>query len=433
MHHDVLVIGGGIAGLTAARDLVHGGYRVLVLEARDRLGGRTWWKRFGDTDHYTEMGGTWFDEGTQHNIAREIKRYSLPTVLSPAGQEFRVSLGGRSLARHDQPVPLDVRPDLDKALDHIVDQSRRVTFGSDLDSPDLHDLDIPFSELVAPFSDQLYVGEYLSMWAAFAFGCDPSEVSALQVLTWVAGYDNTTWTLDDAPATKFAQGTASLVTALAEDGGADIGLSAPVASIVDAGDHIVVTTTGGDTHRARFAVLATPVNTWEDIELPVPAGSPKRRFAAEGLAGHAVKLHALVDNVPEFLMASGWGGPLCWVSEQANFDGGRLLVGIGEDDSAIDGTDRAQVQQAIRQFAPEATVRMCHSHNWSTDPYAKGTWTTYRPGQLSRYYSDFSIPHGRLYFAGSDLARGWAGFMDGAIESGAETAAALGRRLREDS
>ena len=429
---DVLVVGGGIAGLTAARDLAQGGYRVLLLEARDRLGGRTWWKQFAGTDHHSEMGGTWFDEGTQLNIAREIRRYTLPTVLSPAGRAFRVSLGGRMLARSDQPVPSDVRPDLDKALDHIIDQSRRVTFGADLDSPDLEDLDIPFSELVAPHADQPLVAEYLSMWAAFAFGCDPSEVSALQVLTWVAGYDNAVWTLDDAPATKFAEGTASLVDALAEDGGADIGLSAPVASIVDGGDHVVATTTGGQSYKARFALLATPVNTWEDIELPVPDGSLKRRFAREGLAGHAVKLHALVDNVPEYLMASGWGGPLCWVSEQANFDGGRLLVGIGMDDSVIDGTDVAQVQQAIRRFAPEATVRMCDSHNWSTDPYAKGTWTTYRPGQLARYYSDFSVPHGRLHFAGSDLARGWAGFMDGAIESGADAAAALGRRLRED-
>ncbi|MYK77006.1 MAG: FAD-dependent oxidoreductase, partial [Acidimicrobiaceae bacterium] len=310
---------------------------------------------------------------------------------------------------------------------------RRVTFGADLDNPDLHDLDISFAEFIGPYTDQPFVAEYLTMWSAFAFGCHPSENSALQVLIWVAGYDNAVWTLDDAPATKFAKGTASLVDALADDSGADIELSAPVASITDAGNHIEVSTVGGDTHTARFAVLAAPVNTWQDIDLPIGADSLKAQFAREGLAGHALKLHALVDNVPEFLMASGWGGPLCWTSEQANFDGGRLLVGIGEDDSAIDATDPAQVQQALRQFAPEATVRICHGHNWSADPYAKGTWTTYRPGQLSRYYSDFAVPHGRLYFAGSDLARGWAGFMDGAIESGTDTAAALGQRLRDDA
>ncbi|WP_420612266.1 hypothetical protein [Candidatus Spongiisocius sp.] len=75
-------------------------------------------------------------------------------MLNPAGQAFRVSLGGRSLARSDQPVPPDVRP--------------------------------------APYSDQQLLDEYLSTWAAFAFGCDTSEVSDLQVLPWVAGYDNTT-------------------------------------------------------------------------------------------------------------------------------------------------------------------------------------------------------------------------------------------------
>ena len=213
---------------------------MLVLEARDRLGGRTWYKQFGDTGRRTEMGGTWFDEPTQLNIAREIQRYSLPTVLSPAGQEFRVSLCGRSLPRPDQPVPREFRPDLDKALDHIIEQSRRVTFGADLDNPDLHDLDVSFAEFIAPYTDQPFVAEYLTMWSAFAFGCHPSENSALQVLTWVAGYDNAVWTLDDAPATKFAKGTASLVDALADDSGADIELSAPVASIADAGDHIEV-------------------------------------------------------------------------------------------------------------------------------------------------------------------------------------------------
>lgn len=82
---------------------------------------------------------------------------------------------------------------------------------------------------------------------------------------------------------------------------------------------------------------------------------------------------------------------------------------------------------------PEGDSRMCDSHNWPTDPFAKGTWTTHRPGQLSRYYSDFFVPHGRLCIGGSDLARGCAGSMHGAIESGTETAAALAPRLSEET
>ncbi len=427
--HDVVVIGGGLAGLTAARDLGESGYRVLVLEARDRLGGRTWYRRFADTAHRVELGGTWFDEGTQRNIAREIERYSIPTVLSPAGQELRVTLSGRRLERHEQPVPINVRPALDKALDFIVEQSRRVTFGSGLDHPDLHDLDVAFSEFIAPWANRAIVADYLWMWVGFAFGCLPHEVSALQVLTWVEGYDNSTWTLDDAPATKFADGTISLVDALAQDGGAEIQLSSPVASIAELDDGIDVTTENGEIFKATYGLLATPVNTWRDIDLPISRDSLKVQFAEEGQAGKAVKLHALVENVPELLIGSGWGGPLNWVSEQANFDGGRLLVGIGADASRIDFTDSAQVEEAIREFAPDATVRSCDGHDWTADRFAKGTWAAFRPGQLSRFYSDFTVPFGRLHFAGSDIAQGWAGFMDGAIESGAVAAAAIGERI----
>lgn len=429
--HDVVVIGGGLAGLTAARDLGDSGYGVLVLEARDRLGGRTWYRRFADTDHWTEMGGTWFDEGTQRNIAREIERYSLSTVLSPAGRELRMTLSGRRLERGEQPVPANVRPVLDRALDFVVEQSHRVTFGSGLDHPDLSDLDIAFAEFIAPYASPAIIADYLGMWAGFAFGCLPHEVSALQVLTWVAGYDNTTWTLDDAPATKFAAGTKSLVDALANDSGADIQLSSPVACITEADDGVEVMTANGKSFKATYGLLATPINTWRDIDLPFPLDSLKAQFADEGQAGKAVKLHALVENVPEFLIGSGWGGALNWVSEQANFAGGRLLVGIGADASRIDLTDPSQVEEAIREFAPDATVRSCDGHDWTSDRFSKGTWTAFRPGQLSRFYSDFAVPFGRLHFAGSDIAQGWAGFMDGAIESGAAAAAAIGERFAE--
>jgi monoamine oxidase len=82
---DVIVVGGGFAGVTAARELTQNGARVIVLEARDRLGGRTW-TRTSDLGHDLEIGGTWV-HWIQPHVWAEIVRYDLDIVPSPVPDE----------------------------------------------------------------------------------------------------------------------------------------------------------------------------------------------------------------------------------------------------------------------------------------------------------------------------------------------------------
>ena len=86
--HDAIVVGGGFAGVTAARDLTLAGYDVLLLEARDRLGGRTWVRSFAGTSLELEFGGTWVLPDEHATVMDELARYGIGTVETPAPDSF---------------------------------------------------------------------------------------------------------------------------------------------------------------------------------------------------------------------------------------------------------------------------------------------------------------------------------------------------------
>lgn len=142
--YEAIVIGGGFAGMTAARDLHDAGHSVLVLEARDRLGGRTWYKPFRGNGKAVEFGGTWVAPRWQPNMGAEIERYGAELIESPVPSTFAWSLGGE-LTTGANPIPVDEWLAFESAIRAIDNAAARIRFGeAPLDQHGLDDLDIPF-------------------------------------------------------------------------------------------------------------------------------------------------------------------------------------------------------------------------------------------------------------------------------------------------
>ena len=113
-------------------------------------------------------------------------------------------------------------------------------------------------------------------------------------------------------------------------------------------------------------------------------------------------------------------------------DGSQLLVGFGRDAAAIDADDRDAVQRALDRLVPGLEIIDATTHDWLADEFARGTWAIHRPGWYTRHHAAMRGPESGLVFAGSDLADGWSGFVDGAIESGLRAATQVQALLRPD-
>ena len=104
-------------------------------------------------------------------------------------------------------------------------------------------------------------------------------------------------------------------------------------------------------------------------------------------------------------------------------EGAQLQIGFGIDARLCDSNDAPALQRQLDEILPGYELVDATWHDWLADEYARGTWAIHGPGWYTRHHAEMRRPEGRLILAGSDLANGWAGFIDGAIESGLEAGA----------
>lgn len=417
---DVIVVGAGFAGLTAARELTRQGFSVHIVEARDRIGGRTWLDRRLGRD--LEIGGTWV-HWTQPYVWAELKRYGLDTTPSPEPERaFWWAGGGRHEGGPDELLAL-----IGQTNSEFVQESReyfpepfRPLARDDFKAIDDISVQDRIREQFPPGPHR----DILESFWALNFNGPLDNAALTQALRWVA-LTNGDWAVNfEACATyKIVGGTAALAAAILADSNASIEHGFTVETITDNAGFVDVRSTDGRTVRGRTAIVTVPLHALKAVafEPPLPAAKADGARLGQVAKGAKVWFTLRGEHAP-FVALGGADWPLNFFQVEYTLDGDTIAVGFGPDASKVDVEDPAAVQAQLARLVPGVEVVAVASHNWVDDPLSGETWPMHRTGFLSTHLPAMQAAHGRVLFAGSDIANGWGGFIDGAIESGMEAA-----------
>jgi monoamine oxidase len=428
---DVIIIGGGFSGIAAARDCRRYGLRATILEARNRLGGRTFSSHLGP-DH-VELGGSWV-HWSQPFVWSELTRYGLTLEESPqadAGDVVLLVDGKRERLPYHR-----IADEWDDAFNKYFAEARLVwprPFDGDYAWTELAKVDTrsALDQLNAlkltPRQRALMTGQLESM----SHG-PLAQSSYTEMLRWYAlpGYGAAALA-DSTGRYLIVEGTGTLLEKMVHEAAAEVHLSTVVRRVEQNAAGVVVTTTRGERYAGRAVILALPMNVLDQIEYAPELSPVKLAAARERHSGVGCKclfrVKGKLDDVM-LLAPGGYGIGYAGIYRRPTADS-TMMVAFGVDPKGLDVNDEESVQASLRQFLPEAEVEACVGYAWTADPYSRGTWCDYRPGGVTRYWHALRADEGLVYMAGSDTADGWRGFIDGAIGAGVSAAHRVATKL----
>ncbi len=437
MAHDVVVIGAGLAGLTAARELARAGLNVTVLEGRDRVGGRT----LSDT-----LAGVPIDRGasfvgpTQDAVLKLAAELGCPT--EPTYCEGANLIRWRGKVR---PYPGTIPKlgvvgllDIGRIRWQFERIARTVSVAEPWASPDAAALDaISLGDWLRSIHATASSRDLMSIMARVAWGAEPDDLSLLHTVRYVkasGGLDRMLDVVDGAQQDHFPGGSHEIAVRLAAELGDRIRLGA-VATRIEWSDDAVAVTSSAGTVEARRVIVAVPPAHRLDIDIaPAPpieyqqlaqrwpqgaltksyAAYPTPFWRAKGLSGQAMS-----DEGPVFLTFDVSPGP----------DGPGILLGF-TDPKGFDALPADQRRQTVLGcftaiFGEEARSAIDYlDQRWGAETFAPGGPTAaVPPGSWTQFGPLLRQPFGPVHWAGTETADEWTGFMDGAVRSGQRAAA----------
>ncbi|WP_216328198.1 flavin monoamine oxidase family protein [Deinococcus aestuarii] len=438
---DVIVVGAGLAGLTAARRLTQAGWRVRVLEARDRVGGRTHTIRLPLTGVSVDVGGQWVGPNQPHVMAliRELGLEVYPT--HDEGQNL-AHLLGKTLRYRGliPPLPPHVLADYALLSGRFEALARRIPKEAPWTAPKAEALDSEtFDTWITRHARTPQTRALMRLYAGAVFSADAREISLLHALTYTAhggGINGHTLIRGHALQDRVLGGAQAIAQRLADDLD-DVRLSSPVMKVEQDGEGVTLHTPNGP-HRAVLAVLAVPPALLSGVGFDPPLPPRRAQLQQRLPMGAVVKFMAVYER-PFWRdaglsgMAISDEGPVTVTFDNSPPQGlpGVLLGFIegGEARALMGASETARRNAALarlaRLFGPEALHPLeTVERDWSAEPHSGGCYgALFGPGVWTGYGEALRDPVGRLHWAGAETARVWMNYMDGAVESGERAAA----------
>ncbi|HWI48950.1 MAG TPA: NAD(P)/FAD-dependent oxidoreductase [Rummeliibacillus sp.] len=431
INYDVIIVGGGFSGITAARELSMLGHKVLVIEARDRIGGRTWVdNRLGTR---LEMGGTYVHWHQPH-VWTEITRYGLELTTGPDTQKVYWIADGKSFSASAS----DFKSKLRKAIEKLLKEGNEylpLPF-QPLQSEKFRELDgITADQFIKTFDLTKEEYDIIHGWIASDFCGAPEEGAATQILRWWA-FSQGNWETQSAMISTYRlqEGTSALIEAISADANADIELSTIVKKIEHQKDTVNVITDSGTCFTGKAVIITVPLTTLQDIVFEPALSLEKQAASKEGQTAKGVKVWARVKGELEPFDALAPGNyPLNSVHLDRMIDGDSIVVGFGPSAAILDPNDKDAVERALKYWIPDIEVVESTGHDWVNDEFSRETWPMLKPNQLTTYYKEWNTPENTVFLGGTTYANGWAGFIDGAIESGLTVSRRVHKFLSEEA
>ena len=426
---DVVVIGGGFAGITAARDLKKRGLNVLLLETRDRLGGRTWHQEINGFP--VELGGTWI-HWTQPFVWAEKERYGLEIQETPgcAAERIAIKIG-------DQVHDLQ-----DNQLAEFVDGFHQFFAESkavwELPYNSHHTRDAIVECDALTVADRLNALQLTPLQRTAVGGMleilsmnQPANASYVEMMRcWSLTGWNYELFNDTAARYKFTDGTGALVDAIVQDGGFEVALNTSVVSVQQTANGVSVTTTNGEVVNAKRAVITVPLNVLNSVAFDPPLSSVKQEASALKHVGGGYKVFIEVDGDPGAVMtlSRSIDSPLIGSFTYKRGQKHSVLAGFSLEPGALE-KPLSEWQTVLEEFLPGVRLLSTFGHDWGVDALSQGSWCTYRPGTFGRFVDELPRHEDHCFFASADTSEGWRGFIEGAIASGSKAAVAVANSL----